>query len=94
MRQPEGTRIVLMQSLLVNRKGEHKDLIDSARSAGFARLRIDGELVAIEDITVLDKRNKHTVEAVIDRLVVRGSAGTNNGKRGASLEPWARRHDR
>ena len=71
MRQPEGTRIVLMQSLLVNRKGEHKDLIDSARSAGFARLRIDGELVAIEDITVLDKRKKHTVEAVIDRLVVR-----------------------
>ena len=70
MRQPEGTRIVLMQSLLVNRKGEHKDLIDSARSAGFARLRIDGELVAIEDMRCWIKK-KHTVEAVIDRLVVR-----------------------
>ncbi|MGA1756806.1 MAG: hypothetical protein ACO391_03580, partial [Pseudomonadales bacterium] len=71
MRQPEGTRVILMQSLLVNRKGEHRELIETARGAGFARLRVDGELIAIEELTALDKRKKHTVEAVIDRLAIR-----------------------
>jgi len=71
MRQPEGTRVILMQSLLVNRKGEHRELIETARGAGFARLRVDGELIAIENLTALDKRKKHTVEAVIDRLAIR-----------------------
>jgi len=69
--QPAGTRIHLLVPLLVNRRGEHRDVIEDARAQGFVRLRVDGEIVRTEDIEVLDKRKKHTVEAVIDRLAIR-----------------------
>ncbi len=68
---PEGSKLVILAPLLVNRKGEHRELLAETRRAGFARLRVDGEIVAAEDIEALDKRRKHTVEAVLDRLVVR-----------------------
>ncbi len=68
--KPEGTRLVLLASLLVNRKGEHRELLADARRSGYARLRVDGEIVLSEDLEALDKRRKHTVEAVIDRIVV------------------------
>ena len=68
---PEGSRLSLLAPLLVNRKGEHRELLAEARRAGFARLRVDGETLESEQVEALDKRKKHTVEAVIDRLVVR-----------------------
>ncbi|MBW1685934.1 MAG: excinuclease ABC subunit UvrA [Deltaproteobacteria bacterium] len=68
---PEGSKLVILAPLLVNRKGEHRELLAETRRAGFARLRVDGEIVAAEDIEALDKRRKHMVEAVLDRLVVR-----------------------
>jgi len=68
---PEGGRLVLMAPLLVNRKGEHRELLLEARRAGFVRLRVDGEIVQTEDVEALDKRRKHTVETVVDRVVVR-----------------------
>jgi excinuclease ABC subunit A len=68
---PEGTRLLLLVPLLVNRKGEHKEMLADARAQGFVRLRVDGEVIRSEDIEVLDKRKKHTVEAVIDRLVIK-----------------------
>ncbi|MBT3462512.1 MAG: excinuclease ABC subunit UvrA [Gammaproteobacteria bacterium] len=71
LKYPKGTRVNLMHSLLVNRKGEHRDVIDSARAQGFVRLRVDGEIKRVEDLTVLDKRKKHTVELITDRLVIR-----------------------
>jgi len=67
----KGTRLVLLASLLVNRKGEHKELLESARRSGYTRLRVDGEIVLSEDVEALDKRRKHDVEAVIDRIVVK-----------------------
>ncbi|MFO0688554.1 MAG: excinuclease ABC subunit UvrA [Myxococcota bacterium] len=70
-RLPEGTRVVLLAPLLVNRKGEHRELIDEARRAGWTRLRVDGALVETEGLTHLDKRKKHDVEAVIDRIVAK-----------------------
>ncbi len=69
--KPAGTRLVLLASLLVNRKGEHKELLADARRSGYTRLRVDGETILSEDIEALDKRRKHTVEAVIDRVVVK-----------------------
>jgi excinuclease ABC subunit A len=68
---PEGTRLLLLVPLLVNRKGEHREMLADARAQGYVRLRVDGELVRSEDLEALDKRKKHTVEAVIDRLVIR-----------------------
>jgi len=68
---PNGTRLVLLASLLVNRKGEHRELLEDARRSGYTRLRVDGEVVLSEDLEALDKRRKHHVEAVIDRIVVK-----------------------
>ena len=65
-----GTRLVILAPLLVNRKGEHRELIAEALRAGFVRLRVEGEIVLTEDLEALDKRRRHTVEAVIDRVVV------------------------
>jgi excinuclease ABC subunit A len=71
---PEGTRLSLLAPLLVNRKGEHRELLEDARRKGFVRLRINGEIALTEDLEALDKRKKHHVEAVIDRIVVKPSA--------------------
>jgi excinuclease ABC subunit A len=68
---PAGTKLSILAPLLVNRKGEHRELLAETRRAGFTRLRIDGELRASEDVEVLDKRKKHMVEAVVDRIVVK-----------------------
>jgi hypothetical protein len=67
---PDRTRLVILAPLLVNRKGEHRELLAEALRAGFVRLRVDGEIVLTEDVPNLDKRRKHTVEAVVDRVVV------------------------
>lgn len=71
LKSPEGTRVNLMQSLLVNRKGEHRELIESARAQGFVRLRVNGEIQRLDEITIFDKRKKHTVELITDRLVIK-----------------------
>ncbi len=67
-----GTLLYLLVPLLVNRRGEHRDMLQNARAEGFVRLRVDGEYVRSEDVDALDKRRKHTVEAVVDRLTVKG----------------------
>ena len=66
-----GTKLILLSPLLVNRKGEHRELLEESRRAGWTRLRVDGEIVLTEDLEALDKRKKHHVEAVIDRIVVK-----------------------
>jgi len=66
-----GERLVLLAPVLVNRKGEHRELLESLRRQGFIRLRVDGEIVPSEEVEALDKRRKHSVEAVIDRIVLR-----------------------
>ncbi len=68
---PESTKLSILAPLLVNRKGEHRELLAEARKAGFARLRVDGDVVASDELEALDKRRKHTVEAVVDRIVTR-----------------------
>lgn len=67
----QGSRLHLMVRILDNRRGEHRDLLADARVQGFVRLRVDGEVVRTDALEALDKRKKHTVEAVIDRLTVR-----------------------
>jgi len=69
--RPEGTRISLLAPLLANRKGEHRELLAEARRKGFVRLRVDGEILRAEDLDALEARRKHTVEAVVDRVVVK-----------------------
>jgi excinuclease ABC subunit A len=65
-----GDRLMLLSPVLVNRKGEHRELLADFRGAGFMRLRVDGEVLLSEEIEALDKRKKHTVEIVIDRIAL------------------------
>jgi len=67
---PPGTQLTLLAPLLVNRKGEHRELLAEARRSGFVRLRVNGKIVASEETLALDKRRKHTLEAVVDRILV------------------------
>ncbi len=68
---PEGTRIQLLAPIVRGRKGEYVKEFESARRSGFVRARVDGELVDLADEIKLDKQKKHTIEIVVDRLVVR-----------------------
>jgi excinuclease ABC subunit A len=67
---PAGTRLLLLAPLVENRKGEHRDLLDNLRRQGYARVRVDGVVQEIENVQQLAKNKKHTIEAVVDRLVV------------------------
>ncbi|MBR3494827.1 MAG: excinuclease ABC subunit UvrA [Clostridia bacterium] len=68
---PEGTRMQVLSPIVRGRKGEHTKLLEDARKAGFVRARIDGELYDLEELPALDKRKKHSIELVVDRLVIR-----------------------
>ena len=65
---PGKPKVTLLAPLADNRKGSFGELFDDARKAGFARVRIDGMIVRLEDVTLLDKMKKHTIEIVVDRL--------------------------
>jgi excinuclease ABC subunit A len=69
----EGTRVMVLAPLVHGQRGEFRDVIDKARREGFVRLRVDGGLVEISEPQGprLDKGRAHTIEAVVDRLVVR-----------------------
>lgn len=67
---PEGRRLVVLAPLVRGRKGEHKKVFDDARRAGFVRVLVDGDLLLLEDEIVLDKKRKHDVSVVVDRLRV------------------------
>jgi excinuclease ABC subunit A len=72
---PDGARILLLAPLVRGRKGTHQAVLEDARRSGFARLRIDGEVQAIEADVSLDRYKNHTIEAVVDRLVIRRLVG-------------------
>ncbi len=70
----EGDRLMILAPLVRGKKGEHKDIIDEAIREGFIRLRIDGEIYDSDSDIELDKKKKHTIEAVVDRLVVKAKS--------------------
>ena len=70
-RGEEGERLQILSPLVRGRKGEHRDILEGARKSGYVRARIDGELYDLEDAPALDKKKKHTIEIVVDRLVRR-----------------------
>jgi excinuclease ABC subunit A len=69
----EGSKVTLLAPLVENRKGEFRELLSDARKAGFARVRIDGMVVRLEDVEGLEKQKKHNIEIVVDRIVVKAS---------------------
>lgn len=82
---PDGTRIMVLAPLVKDRKGEHKKVFDDIRKAGFVRVRVNGEIYDVNDDVKLDRYKNTSIEAVVDRLVVK--AGGNDDTRLAdSLE--------
>ncbi len=67
----EGTRIVLLAPLVRGRKGEYAKLFEEIAKEGFTRVRVDGETKELRDKIALDKKRKHTIEVVVDRLVMK-----------------------
>jgi excinuclease ABC subunit A len=71
MELPEGTRFMVLAPVVRGRKGEYGKLLDELRQEGYARVKVDGELRLLEDEIVLDKKFKHDIAVVVDRLVMR-----------------------
>jgi excinuclease ABC subunit A len=71
---PEGTRLLLLAPVVRDRKGEYRKELAELQRRGFTRAKVDGKLFEIGDVPALNRKTKHTLEAVVDRLVVR--AGT------------------
>src|SRR5205823_3911731 len=68
MALPEGTRFLVLAPVVRAQKGEYKDLFEDMLKRGFVRARVDGQFVRLTDDLKLDRRIKHTIEIVIDRL--------------------------
>ncbi len=68
---PDGSRLLLLAPLIMARKGEHKGVFEDVRKAGFVRVRVDGEMHEVENAPELDRYKNHTIEAVVDRLIIR-----------------------
>ncbi|MFC1897036.1 excinuclease ABC subunit UvrA [Chloroflexota bacterium] len=74
---PEGSRIMVLAPLIRDRKGEYQALFDDLRKAGYVRVRVDGHIYDLSEEFQLDKNKKHSIEAVVDRLVT-GQSGSQS----------------
>ena len=68
---PEGTKFTVNAPVVRDRKGEFRDVLEELRADGFTRVKVDGEQRLLEEEIVLDKKRKHTIEVVVDRLVMK-----------------------
>src|SRR5436305_1505607 len=68
---PGGTRFTVNAPVVRDRKGEYKDVFEELRADGFSRVKVDGETYLLEEAPELDKKFKHTIEVVVDRLVMK-----------------------
>jgi excinuclease ABC subunit A len=83
---PESTRIMLLAPLISDRKGEHLGLFEDARRAGFVRVRVNGTVYELDEVPKLAKYKKHTIEVVVDRLVIRRADDDGDGDRSRLLD--------
>ncbi|WP_166266165.1 excinuclease ABC subunit UvrA [Marinobacter caseinilyticus] len=68
---PEDSRLMILAPVIRDRKGEHLQVVETMRSQGFIRLRVDGQVYDIDDIPALDKKRKHQIDVVVDRFKVK-----------------------
>ncbi len=71
MSLPEGTKIQLLAPVVRGRKGEHTKLFEQAKRSGYVRVRVDGNLYELTEEIKLEKNNKHNIEIIVDRLVIK-----------------------
>ncbi|MDB5063661.1 MAG: uvrA [Chloroflexi bacterium] len=67
---PEGTRLMITAPMVQGRKGEHREVFEEARRGGYVRARVDGELHDLSETISLDRKYKHDIEIVVDRVVI------------------------
>ena len=67
----EGTKIQILAPVVRGKKGEHKDIFEKINKMGFPRVRVNGEIYLIEEVPKLTKNKKHTIEIVVDRIVIK-----------------------
>jgi excinuclease ABC subunit A len=84
---PEGTRLLVLGPLIKDRKTEGDIVYDAVRRQGFVRVRVDGEMYDVADAPKLDKYKRHSIEAVVDRFVVRHAEAPDGAKRAADGRP-------
>src|SRR3989440_5934162 len=70
MEFPQASRVMILAPVVRDRKGEHQDVLSEAKKAGFVRARVDGNLYELTERISLDKNKKHSIEIVVDRLVI------------------------
>jgi len=90
---PEGSRILVMAPLVKGRKGHHQAVFDEIRKAGFVRVRVDGVVREVDEEIELDRYKMHTIEAVVDRLVVRTNVEGDRARLADSVETALRLGD-
>jgi excinuclease ABC subunit A len=83
LEKPDGSRVMILAPLVRERKGAHKAVFDDIRKAGFVRVRVDGHIYDLEEDIELEPYKLHTIEAVVDRLVIR--SGTDRAEDAARL---------
>jgi excinuclease ABC subunit A len=71
MQNPEGTRLQILAPIVQNRKGEHKEELEQLRSEGFVRVMINSVARSLDEDIVLDKKSKHNIDVIVDRLVIK-----------------------
>ncbi len=72
LKLPQESKILILAPLVRGRKGEYKDLLQKAKKDGFIRVRVDGNVTELEDKISMDKKRAHTIETVVDRLILKG----------------------
>ena len=85
MALPVGTRFMIMAPLIKDRKGEHQSVFEDLRKAGYVRVRINGDIHDLSEEFDLDKYKRHTIEAIVDRMVVE-EGDDNRGRLSDSVE--------
>src|SRR6202012_4578450 len=76
MEMQEGTRLLLLAPVIRDRKGEYKKELAELQRRGFTRAKVDGTLYEIDQVPALNKKTKHEIEAVVDRVAVREGIGS------------------
>ncbi len=90
LERADGSRIMILAPLVKDRKGEHKAIFEDVRKMGYVRVRVDGEVRDVDEEVELDRYKMHTIEAVVDRLIIRhgdnGAEATDAGRLTDSVE--------
>jgi excinuclease ABC subunit A len=90
LEKPAGSRVMILAPLIKDRKGEHKAVFDDVRKMGYVRVRVNGEIRDVDEEIELDRYKMHTIEAVVDRLIIgnghESGDGTDVGRLTDSVE--------